>query len=289
MNQAEAKERIEKLRTEIEEHNRRYYVLNQPVISDFEYDLLINELETLEKKFPEFIVEGSPTQHPGSDITKEFRQYEHKYPMLSLGNTYSYEELRDFDSRLGKSVSGPVEYVCELKFDGASISITYINGIMTTAVTRGDGTKGDDVSVNVRTIKSIPVKIHAGGIPREFIVRGEILMPRSVFKELNEERAKEGVNLFANPRNAASGTLKMLDPSIVASRKLDCLFYFLLGEYLPHGTHYENLMEAAGWGFKVADSIRICRNIEDVIRFIGSWENKREASSIRNRWRCNKG
>ena len=173
MNQAEAKERIEKLRTEIEEHNRRYYVLNQPVISDFEYDLLINELETLEKKFPEFIVEESPTQHPGSDITKEFRQYEHKYPMLSLGNTYSYEELRDFDSRLGKSVSGPVEYVCELKFDGASISITYINGIMTTAVTRGDGTKGDDVSVNVRTIKSIPVKIHAGGIPREFIVRGE--------------------------------------------------------------------------------------------------------------------
>ena len=277
MNQAEAKERIEMLRTEIEEHNRRYYVLNQPVISDFEYDLLINELETLEKKFPEFIVEGSPTQHPGSDITKEFRQYEHKYPMLSLGNTYSYEELRDFDSRLSKSVSGPVEYVCELKFDGASISITYINGIMTTAVTRGDGTKGDDVSVNVRTIKSIPVKIYAGGIPREFIVRGEILMPRSVFNELNEERAKEGVNLFANPRNAASGTLKILDPSVVASRKLDCMFYFLLGEDLPHETHYENLMEAAGWGFKVADSIRICKNIEDVIRFIGSWENKRDS------------
>jgi len=277
MNQSEAKERIEKLRTEIEEHNRRYYVLNQPVISDFEYDLLINELETLEKKFPEFIVEGSPTQHPGSDITKEFRQYEHKYPMLSLGNTYSYEELRDFDSRLSKSVSGPVEYVCELKFDGASISITYINGIMTTAVTRGDGTKGDDVSVNVRTIKSIPVKIYAGGIPREFIVRGEILMPRSVFTELNEERAKEGVNLFANPRNAASGTLKILDPSVVASRKLDCMFYFLLGEDLPHETHYENLMEAAGWGFKVADSIRICKNIEDVIRFIGSWENKRDS------------
>ena len=277
MNQAEAKERIEMLRTEIEEHNRRYYVLNQPVISDFEYDLLINELETLEKKFPEFIVEGSPTQHPGSDITKEFRQYEHKYPMLSLGNTYSYEELRDFDSRLSKSVSGPVEYVCELKFDGASISITYVNGIMTTAVTRGDGTKGDDVSVNVRTIKSIPVKIYAGGIPREFIVRGEILMPRSVFTELNEERAKEGVNLFANPRNAASGTLKILDPSVVASRKLDCMFYFLLGEDLPHETHYENLMEAAGWGFKVADSIRICKNIEDVIRFIGSWENKRDS------------
>ncbi len=158
MNQSEAKERIEKLRKEIEEHNRRYYVLNQPVISDFEYDLLINELETLEKKFPEFIIDESPTQHVGSDITKEFRQYEHKYPMLSLGNTYNYEELRDFDTRVSKSVSGHVEYVCELKFDGASISITYINGKMSTAVTRGDGTKGDDVSANIKTIKSIPVK-----------------------------------------------------------------------------------------------------------------------------------
>jgi DNA ligase (NAD+) len=276
MNQSEAKERIEKLRKEIEEHNRRYYVLNQPAISDFEYDLLINELETLEKKFPEFIVEGSPTQHVGSDITKEFRQYEHKYPMLSLGNTYNYEELRDFDSRISKSASGPVEYVCELKFDGASISITYINGILTTAVTRGDGTKGDDVSANIRTIKSIPVRINASGIPDEFIIRGEVLMPRAVFNQLNEERAKEGLNLFANPRNAASGTLKILDPSIVASRKLDCVFYFLLGEELPHNTHFENLMTAAGWGFKVFDSIRICKNIEDVISYIESWENKRD-------------
>ncbi len=277
MNRIETKERIDKLRKEIEEHNRRYYILNQPVISDFEFDLLINELDTLEKKFPEFMVEGSPTQHPGSDITKEFRQYEHKYPMLSLGNTYSYDELRDFDNRLHKSVSGQVEYVCELKFDGASISITYINGIMSTAVTRGDGTKGDDVSINVKTIRSIPTRIHNAGIPDEFIVRGEILMPRAVFNDINEERSKEGLNLFANPRNAASGTLKILDPSIVAARKLDCIFYFLLGENLPFSTHYENLMKAASWGFNVADSIRICKNIEDVIRFIESWENKRDS------------
>jgi len=275
MNQAEAKERIEKLRNEIEEHNRMYYILNQPVISDFEYDLLINELVTLEKKFPEFIVQSSPTQLVGSDISKEFRQYEHRYPMLSLGNTYNYEELHDFDSRLSKSVSGPVEYVCELKFDGASISITYINGRMSTALTRGDGTKGDDVSANIKTIKSIPAKINTSGIPNEFIVRGEILMPRAVFDRLNEEREKEGLNLFANPRNAASGTLKTLDASVVASRSLDCIFYFLLGEELPHKTHYENLMEAKGWGFNVADSIRICIKIEDVIKFIESWEEKR--------------
>jgi DNA ligase (NAD+) len=277
MNQSEAKERIEILRREIEEHNKRYYVLNKPVISDFEYDLLINELETLEKKYPEFKIKESPTQHVGSDLTKEFRQVEHKYPMLSLGNTYSYQELRDFDTRVSKSVSGSVEYVCELKFDGASISITYAMGKMSTAVTRGDGTKGDDVSINIKTIKSIPVKVSKSDIPDEFIIRGEILMPRAVFNRLNEERAKEGLNLFANPRNAASGTLKMLDPSIVESRNLDCIFYFLLGEELPHDTHYKNLRVAATWGFKVADNTRVCSNIEEVIGFIELWENKRDS------------
>jgi len=276
MNQSEARERIEKLRKEIEEHNRRYYVLNQPAISDFEFDLLINELETLEKNYPELIIDESPTQNVGSDITREFRQVEHKYPMLSLGNTYSYEELRDFDTRVCKSASGSVEYVCELKFDGASISITYVRGKMSTAVTRGDGTKGDDVTSNIKTIESIPDRINEKGIPDEFIVRGEILMPRAVFNRLNEERAKDGLNLFANPRNAASGTLKMLDPSVVASRKLDCAFYFLLGEKLPYDTHYENLMAAGEWGFNVADTIRICRSIEDVISFISSWEDKRD-------------
>ena len=275
MNNIEAKERIEKLRKEIEEHNRRYYVLNQPVISDFEYDLLINELETIEKKFPEFAVEESPTRKVGSDLTREFRQYEHRYPMLSLGNTYNFEELRDFESRIARSVSGPVEYVCELKYDGASISITYVMGRMTTAVTRGDGTKGDDVSANIRTIESIPVNLQGPAIPEEFVIRGEILMPRAVFNNLNRDRAKDGVNLFANPRNAASGTLKLLDSSKVASRSLDCVFYFLLGEQLPYDNHYENLMEAASWGFKVTESIRICRNIDDVIRYIEEWESKR--------------
>ena len=277
MKEAEAKERIEKLRTEIEEHNRRYYVINQPVISDFEYDLLVNELETLEKSFPQFVVKGSPTLRVGSDITREFRQHEHQYPMLSLGNTYNFDELHEFDNRVKKSVKRPVEYVCELKFDGASISITYSNSTMLRAVTRGDGTRGDDVTENVKTIKSIPKIIKDKEVPEEFIVRGEILLPRAAFRELNEERSREGLNLFANPRNAASGTLKTLDTSIVSSRKLECLFYYLLGENLPYNTHYENLMQAARWGFNVADSLRICKDLEEVIGFIEYWEDKREA------------
>ncbi len=276
MKQAEARERIEKLRREIEEHNRRYYVLNQPVISDFEFDLLLNELEALEKNFPEFMDEGSPSSRVGSDITREFRQYEHRYPMLSLGNTYSYEELREFDTRVRKSVTGPVEYVCELKFDGASISITYSKGKMERALTRGDGTKGDDVTANVRTIKSIPDVIRNAQVPDEFIVRGEILLPRPAFNRLNEERRREGLNLFANPRNAASGTLKTLDSEIVASRNLECLFYFLLGQDLPHTTHYGNLMQAAAWGFQVADSLRVCKDLEEVTGFIDFWENRRD-------------
>jgi len=276
MKQAEARERIEKLRREIEEHNRRYYVLNQPVISDFEFDLLLNELEALEKNFPEFMDEGSPSSRVGSDITREFRQYEHRYPMLSLGNTYSYEELREFDTRVRKSVTGPVEYVCELKFDGASISITYSKGKMERALTRGDGTKGDDVTANVRTIKSIPDAIRNAQVPDEFIVRGEILLPRPAFNRLNEERRREGLNLFANPRNAASGTLKTLDSEIVASRNLECLFYFLLGQDLPHTTHYGNLMQAAAWGFQVADSLRVCKDLEEVTGFIDFWENRRD-------------
>lgn len=276
MNQAEAKERIEMLRREIEEQNRNYYVLNQPVISDFEYDLLINELEALEKKYPELANTASPTQKVGSDSVKEFRQYEHKYPMLSLGNTYNFDELRDFDARLRKSVTGNVEYVCELKFDGASISITYINGTMSTALTRGDGTKGDDVSANVRTISSIPAAVRGSEVPGEFIVRGEILLPRAEFNRLNEEREKEGLNLFANPRNAAAGTLKTLDSLVVASRNLDCMFYFLLGDELPFNTHHENLKAAAGWGFKTDSNTQVCRSIDEVIQFITMWEEKRE-------------
>ena len=276
MKQSEAKERIEKLRSEIEEHNYRYYVLNQPMISDFEYDILLNELDTLEKKFPEFIVENSPTRRVGSDITREFIQYEHKYPMLSLGNTYSEEELRDFDARIIKNTSESIEYVCELKFDGASISITYRNGSLFRALTRGDGTKGDDVTSNVKTIKSIPLKVSREKIPSEFIIRGEILMTRAVFNRLNEERKKDEIAPFANPRNAAAGTLKLLDPKIVASRSLDCMVYFLLADELPHDTHYENLKEASEWGFRVPDSIRLCRNIEEVLDFISFWESERK-------------
>jgi DNA ligase (NAD+) len=276
MNQSEAKERIEKLKKEIEDHNHNYYILNNPVISDFEYDLLLHELETLEKKFPDLITEDSPTRRVGSDITREFRQYEHKYPMLSLGNTYSEEELKDFNTRVEKVTVTPVEYVCELKFDGASISITYRKGGLFRALTRGDGTKGDDVTLNVKTIKKIPVKLSGKNFPEEFVMRGEILMPRAVFDRLNDERVRDGLSPFANPRNAAAGTLKLLDPKTVASRDLDCMFYFVLADELPHETHYENMMEASEWGFKVPESIKICKNIEEVVQFINHWESERK-------------
>lgn len=276
MKQAEAKSRIEKLRREIEEHNNNYYVLNKPVISDFEYDLLINELDTLEKRFPEFISADSPTKRVGSDITKEFIQYEHKYPMLSLGNTYNEEELREFDSRIRKTITEPVEYVCELKFDGASISITYRNGILYRALTRGDGSKGDDVTLNVKTIRSIPLKITHKGIPDEFVIRGEILMPRAVFDRLNSERSAAGIAPFANPRNAAAGTLKLLDPKIVSSRTLDCMVYFLLSEELPYEDHFSNLKEASAWGFNVPDSIKLCTTIDEVLTFITHWGTERK-------------
>lgn len=276
MKESEARVRIEKLRREIEEHNQRYYVLNDPVISDFEYDLLLNELETLEKKFPSLITEESPTQRVGSDIRNEFRQYDHKYPMLSLGNTYNEDELSEFIEKAGKVSGGPVEYVCELKFDGASISLTYRNGTLLRALTRGDGNRGDDVTPNVRTIRSIPLRVTGKNTPEEFIIRGEILMSRPVFEKLNDERTREELPLFANPRNAASGTLKILDPRIVASRELDCMFYLLLSEDLPHQTHYDNLTQAMKWGFKVPDSMRLCRNRGEVIEFINHWESNRK-------------
>ena len=276
MKKSEAKTRIDILRKEIEEHNNRYYILNQPLISDFEYDILLNELDTLEKKFPEFITSDSPTRHVGSDLTKEFEQYEHVYPMLSLGNTYSEDELREFDSRIRKTISESIEYVCELKFDGASISITYKNGSLFRAVTRGDGNKGDDVTLNVKTIRSIPLKITNKILPPEFVIRGEILMPRAVFNKLNDERIKADITPFANPRNAAAGTLKLLDPRMVASRSLDCMVYFLLAEELPHDNHFDNLKEAAGWGFRVAESIRLCGSLEEVFQFISYWETERK-------------
>jgi DNA ligase (NAD+) len=276
MKQSEVKERIEKLRQQIEAHNHKYYVLNQPDISDFEYDILINELDTLEKKYPEFIADNSPTRRVGSDIIEEFVQYDHRYPMLSLGNTYSEDELRDFDSRIKKTTEEPFEYVCELKFDGVSISITYRDGLLFRALTRGDGTRGDDVTVNVRTIRSIPLRIQNKSIPPEFIIRGEIMMTRTVFNKLNEERIKAENPPFANPRNAAAGTIKLLDPKIVASRSLECFFYFLLSEDLPGDNHFDNLKKASDWGFKVPDSLKKCSGIDEVLGFISHWESERK-------------
>jgi len=276
MKQSEANERIEILRREIGEHNHKYYVLNQPSISDFEYDILLSELDSLEKKFPEFITDNSPTRRIGSDLTKEFVQYSHSYPMLSLGNTYSEDELREFDNRIRKTISQPIEYVCELKFDGASISITYRNGSLFRALTRGDGNKGDDVTTNVKTIRTIPLKIKDNRIPAEFVIRGEIVMPRPVFNRLNEERLNANLIPFANPRNSAAGTLKLLDPRIVATRSLDCMVYFLFSDDLPHENHYDNLKEASGWGFRVAESIKLCKDIDEVFQFITYWESERK-------------
>lgn len=276
MKLADAKKRAEELRKIITEHNYRYYVLNQPVISDFEFDLLLNELEAIERQFPELITPDSPTARVGSDLTEEFRQVAHKWPMLSLGNTYSTEEVTDFDQRVSKALGYDPEYVCELKYDGVSISLSYENGRLVNAVTRGDGNVGDDVTANVRTIRSIPVRINSLSVPSSFVVRGEIYIPRKGFEEMNAERQSRGEALFANPRNAAAGTIKLLDPRIVASRPLDCFLYYLLGNQLPADNHYDNLIAARSWGFRVSDNMKKCRNITEVIGFISDWETKRK-------------
>jgi DNA ligase (NAD+) len=275
MNLAEAKKRTEELRKTINEHNHRYYVLNQPTISDFEFDLLLNELQTLEKKFPDLITSDSPTMRVGSDLTEEFIQVQHRWPMMSLGNTYSEEELRDFGERVRKTLGYEPDYVCELKYDGVSISLTYENGALTSAVTRGDGSAGDDVTVNVRTIRSIPVRVTAPDLPSSFVIRGEIYLPRKGFEKMNAARREKGEPPFANPRNAAAGTLKLLDPRIVAARPLDCFLYYLLGEKLPSGNHYDNIMTARSWGFRTPDVIRRCSTMEEVLEFIGEWAGKR--------------
>jgi DNA ligase (NAD+) len=272
----EAKNRIEFLRRTIEEHNRRYYVESAPVISDFEFDLLMQELQALEKKYPELASATSPTQRVGNDLSEGFVQVKHKYPMLSLGNTYSEEELREFAVRVEKAFDVPVEYVCELKFDGASISLTYADGVLQRAVTRGDGVQGDDVTVNVRTIRSIPLQLHGNGFPKEFEIRGEILMPHVSFEKMNKEREEAEEMPFANPRNATSGTLKMLDSKEVAKRGLDNYIYYLLGEDLPFSSHYENLEASRSWGFKVSEHIKKCADIDEVIAFIHHWDKDRK-------------
>lgn len=268
------KAKIEQLRKELEDHNHKYYVLSEPTISDYEYDMLMKELIDLEDKNPDFYDENSPTQRVGNDINQEFLQIEHKYPMLSLGNTYSIDELHDFDTRVKKLVTEEFDYVCELKYDGTSISLTYKNGKLSYAVTRGDGTKGDDVTNNVKTIKSIPLKLQ-NNYPEEFEIRGEIFIPHDGFKKMNAERIEEGETAFANPRNAASGTLKMQNSSIVAKRPLDCFLYYLLGENLPSDFHYQNLQIAKKWGFKIPEHVRLCKNIDEVANFIKYWDKER--------------
>ncbi len=269
------KDQIETLRRELEQHNYNYYVLSAPTISDIEFDLKLKELQKLEDENPEFFDPHSPTQRVGSDITGAFKQVSHVYPMLSLGNTYSESEVQDFYDRVRRGLNEDFELVCELKYDGTSISLTYENGVLLRAVTRGDGDKGDDVTNNVKTIRSIPLRLH-GNYPPSFEIRGEILMPWSVFDALNREREEQEEPLFANPRNAASGTLKLQNSKMVASRKLDGYFYHLLGDNLPSNTHTGNLDEARSWGFKISDAIKICKSIEDVFQFIHYWDVERK-------------
>ncbi|MBN1183572.1 MAG: NAD-dependent DNA ligase LigA [Bacteroidales bacterium] len=276
MNKNEAYERIMKLRDELEKHNYRYYVLSNPVISDFEYDILLTELIELEKRFPEYADPNSPSQRVGSDINKDFEQAKHIYPMLSLANTYSEDEIRDFNQRIVKSGISDHEYVCELKFDGVSISLIYEDGELTRAVTRGDGEKGDVVTDNVKTIRSIPLKLLGNDFPVKFEIRGEVFLPRKGFDRLNEDRARQNEPLFANPRNAASGTIKMQNSALVAKRPLDCCLYYMLGENLPTDSHYDNLQIAKKWGFKVPDQIRRCASIEEVMGYINYWDFERK-------------
>jgi len=269
------KEQIEALRQEIEQHNYYYYVLSQPIISDYEYDMKMKQLQELEEKYPEYFDPLSPTQRVGSDITTSFEQAYHTYPMLSLGNTYTEGEVKDFYERVRKALNEPFELVCELKYDGVSISITYEHGEIQRAVTRGDGEKGDVVTANIKTIRSIPLRLK-GDYPDKFEIRGEVLMPWAVFEALNKEREEQEEPLFANPRNAAAGTIKLQNAAIVASRKLDAYFYYVLGEQLPFDTHFENLQAARGWGFKISENIKLCRTLDEVWDFIHFWDKERK-------------
>ena len=287
MEKAQANIRINELRGILNEANRRYYVDNSPILSDYEFDMLLKELEALEKEHPEFVTADSPTRNVGSDRRKEFEQYPHRYPMLSLGNTYDIPEIEAFAERASKSIGSAFTYSCELKFDGTAICLTYRNGKLFRALTRGDGTVGDDVTANVRHISNIPesLSIPAGFIPtsekrhpwpEQFEIRGEIYMPWAAFDRLNEERERDEEQPFANPRNAASGSLKLIDSSMVANRGLECTLYHMLGEDLPYQTHNDALSAAASWGLPVSDKRKICRSIEEIEEFIGYWDKERK-------------
>lgn len=260
----------------LHKHNHNYYVLNAPQISDKEFDNLMRELQELEAEHPDMYDSNSPTQRVGSDLSKGFKQVAHKYPMLSLGNTYSKEEVADFYNRVARALNEDFEMCCELKFDGSSISLTYVDGKLVQAVTRGDGEKGDDVTANVRTIRTIPLELRGKGYPHEFEIRGEVLMPWNVFEQLNKEREREGETLFANPRNAASGTLKLMDSTVVAKRRLDAYLYYMLGEELPAKGHYENLMAAGEWGFKISETTCKCSTLQQVYEFIDRMDTVRK-------------
>lgn len=268
------KERIDLLRSELHRHNHNYYVLNAPEITDKEFDDLMRELQELENEHPEYADPNSPTMRVGSDLNKNFTQVAHKYPMLSLGNTYSESEVTDFFERVRKGLNEDFEICCELKYDGTSISLTYEEGKLVRAVTRGDGEKGDDVTDNVKTIRSIPLVLH-GDYPPSFEIRGEILMPWESFERLNQEREAREEPLFANPRNAASGTLKSQSSSVVATRKLDAYLYYLLGDYQPSDGHYENLQKAAQWGFKISEHMKKVQTLEEVFAYINYWDKER--------------
>jgi DNA ligase (NAD+) len=273
--------RIEQLRKELHEHNYRYYVLNQPVISDQDFDFLMHELQDLEARHPELYDANSPTQRVGSDLSTEFRQVAHRYPMLSLANTYSEQDVRDWYESVKKGLGGEdFEVCCEMKYDGLSISLTYVDGRLSQAVTRGDGVHGDDVTRNVKTIRAIPLVLPGNGYPREFEIRGEILMPWASFERLNKEREAAEEPLFANPRNAASGTLKSLDSRVVASRQLDAYLYYLLGEQLPAEGHYENLEEARRWGFKISEGMKKVKTVNEILDFINYWDTERKSLPV---------
>ncbi|MBQ9094314.1 MAG: NAD-dependent DNA ligase LigA [Prevotella sp.] len=279
------KDRILQLRRELHEHNHRYYVLNQPTISDQDFDFLLHELQELEAKHPEMYDDNSPTQRVGNDINQQFNQVEHRYPMLSLANTYNREDVQTWYTQVSKGLEGQeFEICCEMKYDGLSISLTYEHGRLVRAVTRGDGVRGDDVTQNVRTIRCIPLQLPedlsaenmAGGYPETFEIRGEILLPWESFRRLNAEREESGERLFANPRNAASGTLKSQNSRVVAERGLDAYLYYLLGEQLPSDGHYENLTQCARWGFKMSEGMKKCKTLQEVMDYISYWDVERK-------------
>ena len=270
----EARKRIAELSEIIDNHNYKYYVLAQPSISDYDFDMLMNELIALEKEFPELALPSSPTQRVGGDLTKEFPTVKHRYPMLSLANSYNRDEIIDFIKRIEKTIEEPVEFVCELKFDGVSISLTYEKGVLGRAVTRGDGTQGDEVTANIKTIHSVPLKLH-GDFPDFLEMRGEVIMPHDSFNKINAERDELGLPMFANPRNAAAGTIKLQDPKETARRRLDNFCYYMMMDNLPYQSHYQSLMAAKEWGFNISPHMKVCKNIDEIEDFINYWDEKR--------------